>query len=105
MYYIAAECRLEPGENYDRDMALEYLSTVRDHRGITQDLPTTLTDEEIGKEIYKEYRKEFVGEGQIFFYYKRKGMERIPGYNGIMTDQQYQYPMPDDEIILGGRVE
>ena len=56
------------------------------------------------QEIYKEYRKEFVGEGQIFFYYKRKGMETIPGYNGEMTDLQYQYPMPDDEIALGGRI-
>ena len=60
-----------------------------------------LSDEEIKNEIYKEYRKEFVGEGQIFFYYKRKGMEIIPGYNMSMTDLEYQYPMPDDEIILG----
>ena len=77
------------------------------HRGIAEGdrLTSTLSDEEIQNEILKEYRKEFVGEGQVFFYYKRKGMTTIPGYNGVMTDLEYQYPMPDDEIILGGRVE
>lgn len=107
MFYIAAECRMENGSNYDREKALEYLNTVREHRGIAtgEKLTGSLTDDEIKNEIYKEYRKEFVGEGQIFFYYKRKGMEIIPGYNGSMTDLEYQYPMPDDEIILGGRIE
>ena len=107
MFYIAAECRMEKGSNYDREQALEYLNSVRGHRGIAEGdkLTGELSDEEIKNEIYKEYRKEFVGEGQIFFYYKRKGMEIIPGYNISMTDLEYQYPMPDDEIILGGRVE
>ena len=107
MFYIAAECRMEKGANYDREKALEYLNQVRSHRGIAEGdkLTKSLSDEEIQSEIYKEYRKEFVGEGQIFFYYKRKGMDIIPGYNGVMTDLEYQYPMPDDEIILGGRVE
>ena len=106
MYYIAAECRMEAGPDYDKSKALDYLNTVRRHRGIAQaeELPASLTDAEVKEEIYKEYRKEFVGEGQIFFYYKRKGMETIPGYNGEMTDLQYQYPMPDDEIALGGRI-
>lgn len=107
MFYIAAECRMEAGAGYDKTKALEYLNTVRQHRGIAlgEQLPESLTDEQVKEEIYKEYRKEFVGEGQIFFYYKRKGLETIPGYNGEMTDLQYQYPMPDDEIALGGRVE
>ena len=106
MYYIAAECRMEAGPDYDKALALEYLNTVRRHRGIAEaeELPFNLTDQQVKDEIYKEYRKEFVGEGQIFFYYKRKGMETIPGYNGEMTDLEYQYPMPDDEIALGGRI-
>ncbi|MDE5610563.1 MAG: RagB/SusD family nutrient uptake outer membrane protein, partial [Odoribacter sp.] len=107
MFYIAAECRMEAGINYDRTKALEYLNTVRKRRGIAEreQLTESLTDEQIKQEIYKEYRKEFVGEGQVFFYYKRKGLETIPGYNGTMTDAQYQYPMPDDEIALGGRIK
>ena len=106
VYYIAAECRMEAGPDYDKALALEYLNTVRRHRGIAEaeELPFNLTDQQVKDEIYKEYRKEFVGEGQIFFYYKRKGMETIPGYNGEMTDLEYQYPMPDDEIALGGRI-
>ena len=106
MFYIAAECMLDEGANYDKAKAITYLNFVRSHRGIARDmaLPETLTDEEVKKEIYKEYMKEFVGEGQMFFYYKRKGATTIPGYKGEMADEQYQFPMPDDEIILGGRV-
>lgn len=106
MYYIAAECCMEPGANYNKMKAVTWLNEVREHRGIAraQRLPETLNDEEVRNEIYKEYRKEFVGEGQMFFYYKRKGMEYIPGYNEMMDDGKYQYPMPDDEIELGGRV-
>ena len=106
MCYIAAECCLDQA-TYDKTKAIEYLNMVRSHRGIAQDmmLPETLTDEEVKNEIYKEYLKEFVGEGQMFFYYKRLGATSIPGYKGEMTDLQYQFPMPDDEIILGGRVE
>ena len=34
MYYIAAECRMEAGPDYDKSKALDYLNTVRRHRGI-----------------------------------------------------------------------
>lgn len=106
MFYIAAECHLEKGGDYDKGLAIGYLNLVRSRRGIAEadKLPGSLTDEEVQHEILKEYRKEFVGEGQVFFYYKRKGMEIIPGRLEVMTDAQYQYPMPDDEVVLGGRI-
>ncbi|POY38624.1 hypothetical protein C3K47_04310 [Solitalea longa] len=67
MYYIAAEC------TDDIPTALGYLNTVRKARGIIVDLtPATVTDAAaLSTEILNEYRKEFVGEGQVFFYYKR----------------------------------
>ena len=50
-----------------------------------------------------EFRKEFIGEGQMFFYYKRRNTAAIP--NGAaasgtvsMTVNNYVVPLPDSEI-------
>lgn len=105
MYYIAAECYMEPGSNYDRNKAVACLNTVRNHRNITTafDLQASdLTDAEIKNEITKEYLKEFIGEGQLFFFYKRLGMKNIMDYGPEMTDDEYQMPMPESEIQNGG---
>lgn len=105
MYYIAAEALMEPGANYDRVKAVACLNKVRNQRNIIAAFnldAANLTDEQIKTEIMKEYMKEFVGEGQLFFYYKRLGLKNIPGYVGEMTDAEYQMPMPDSEMVNGG---
>ena len=104
MYYIAAECRMEAGPDYDKSKALDYLNTVRRHRGIAQaeELPASLTDAEVKEEIYKEYRKEFYGEGQLFYFYKRNGYTTFlhsPLSN--MTESNYMFSWPDDETLFG----
>jgi hypothetical protein len=60
MYYIAAEAQT------DKTLAFGYLNTVRKNRGLL-DLPLTAV---IATEIRNEYKREFYGEGQLFFYYK-----------------------------------
>lgn len=105
MYYIAAECFLEPGAGYDRAKAVACLNKVRNQRNIPSNFDldaAILTDEQIRDEIKKEYMKEFVGEGQLFFYYKRLGLKQILDYAGEMTDLEYQMPMPESEITNGG---
>ncbi|MCF6404652.1 RagB/SusD family nutrient uptake outer membrane protein [Chitinophaga filiformis] len=92
MYYIAAECETDPVK------ALEYLNTIRYNRGLTA-LPETVTLE---TEIRKEYQKEFYGEGQLFFYYKRKNQATIPkggagSGNFTMTAATYVMPLPRSE--------
>ena len=62
MYYIASET--EP----NLVAATDYLNLVRNHRGLP-DLDATLID--LPSELLKEYKREFYGEGQLFFYYKR----------------------------------
>ncbi|MBV4356395.1 RagB/SusD family nutrient uptake outer membrane protein [Pinibacter aurantiacus] len=69
MNYIAAECILNAQGDYPT--AVGYLNEVRRHRGITNDLASTLTPTTLRTEITKEYYKEFQGEGQFFFYAKR----------------------------------
>lgn len=107
-YYIAAECELVA--NHDVETCINYLNTVRSHRNLIDGLPINLTKEEAYEEIRKEYLKEFLCEGQMYYYYKRLNYERIPIEtavgNTISTSYitpNYTFPLPDDEVEFGGR--
>ena len=97
MYYIIAECAT------DLDEARQALDAVRSHRGLTSmPLSSNITRSELDNEILKEYRKEFIGEGQLWFYYKRKCMDLVNEgwmYNiYTFTDMdRYTFDRPDDE--------
>ncbi|SHL13289.1 SusD family protein [Chitinophaga jiangningensis] len=96
MYYIAAEC--EP----DKATALGYLNKVRANRQKTPVdlLPTA----DVETEITKEYQKEFYGEGQIWYYFKRKQLTTITSANfnsGLkMTPALYVPPIPESELSV-----
>lgn len=102
LYYIAAEC-YATSATPDLALALERLNTVREHRGL-YDALAGLSADEIVTEIGKEYRKEFLAEGVMFYYYKRLGIKQIPDYDEEMTDAQYVIPYPDFET-QSGRVQ
>ena len=97
MYYIAAECvgNTEEGRGY--------LNTVRTNRGLSQ-LPDNMTDEIFENELFKEYQKEFYMEGQLFYYYKRKGITVILDHDNTtyvdMSGMGWVLPMPEDEANL-----
>lgn len=100
MYYYVAECynRLgQPGK------AVEFLNEVRTARGIDHqyNLSASLSIEEVDQEILKEWKKEFIGEGQIFYYYKRLGLA-IPNASAN-GDAVFRLPLPKQEIEIGGR--
>lgn len=93
MYYIAAEALLE--DNYDK--SLECYNDVREHRGLDAlEEDRTLTLELINDERNKEY----IGEGQTFFNYKRLNMP-VLSYDGRTTYEAgngiYVVPVPDIE--------
>ncbi|MNL76416.1 hypothetical protein D3C87_2023820 [compost metagenome] len=48
----------------------------------------------------KEYKKEFIQEGQTFFYYKRlnKDLAAVTGTTVIVPKGAYVFPIPDKEI-------
>ena len=79
----------------DRVLRAWQVSTglVREYRGYA---------DEIQDEVGKEYRKEFLAEGQMFFYYKRLNASRIEGA-GVSATNVYVLPMPDTEIEFGER--
>lgn len=106
-YYIAAECAVA---NDDLEGAINYLTTVRVKRNLPDDLSLTLTKEDVQEEVYKEYVKEMMCEGQLFYYFKRLDQEyvKIPVMSGgsrsyTYVSPQYILPLPDDELEYGGR--
>lgn len=99
-YYIAAECL----KDTDREKAIATLELVRGNRGLSGATPlsTSLSADEIQNEIFKEYRKEFIGEGQLFFYYKRLNQNDIPGASVKGSKNVYVMPIPSTDQEFGG---
>lgn len=92
MYLIAAETATVPSDG------ITFLNTLRFNRGLTN-LASTAA---VATEVAKEYKKEFIGEGQLFFYYKRTNTTAIPNGastvgNITMGASQYVVPLPDSE--------
>lgn len=100
MYYIAAECSFatDPGK------AMQYFNTIRSHRGIIAQLNTT-EKATFTSELIKEARKEWFGEGQIFYMYKRLNQSILAQSGSVVTasDKIFVLPLPVNEIEFGGR--
>lgn len=95
MYLIAAET--EPSV----EEGVKYLNELRDAR-VARLLTGTVDATILKNEIAKEYRKDFICEGQLFFFYKRNKYTNIPGsISGQISDKQYVLPLPLREIEFG----
>ena len=95
LYLIAAECET------DTQQALNYLNTLRNHRNCPDLHPTT--PDELIEAVTTEFRKETIGEGQMFFFYKRRAAESIPNGSSLtgnmtMLLKDYVVPIPDSEL-------
>lgn len=101
MYLIAAECAVS------RTEAISYFNTLRHHRGFDagSDLSEIISEEILRNEISKEYRKEFIGEGQWFFYCKRINRKELPNAIVPFNENYYVLPLPDQEIEYGNRFQ
>lgn len=93
-YLIAAEC--EP----DLTQATAYLNRVR----LARNCPNieAADADALQQWIAAEFRKEVLGEGQMFFYYKRLAMQNIPNGNALSGDMNislasYVVPLPLSE--------
>lgn len=101
-YLIAAECLKES----NKGLAVDYLNFLKSKRNIPSSafLPEDIPAAELQQEIIKDYRREFIQEGQLFFCYKRLGLQTFPAIQyDEMSDMQYQLPYPDIENELGQR--
>ena len=82
-----------------RTEALEYINTLRSHRAC-RNLEGDNFD--LQKAITSEFAREVIGEGQLFYYYKRRAMEQM--ISGTATDGEfgmvmsnYVMPLPTSE--------
>ncbi|MGL5683010.1 MAG: RagB/SusD family nutrient uptake outer membrane protein [Marinifilaceae bacterium] len=94
MYYIAAEC------SETNKIKFQYLNEMRKARNVSAHNRLINFD----SHLTNEYQREFLGEGQLFFHYKRLNMKSIPSalsyYSNInMNDRTYQMPLPDSETM------
>ena len=95
MYYIAAECATAA---LDSLKATDLLDSVRVHRGLTKYTLPALKRDSLNIEIRKEYQKEFLSEGQMFYFYKRKDLPfaslpftKVP----VVADASYVFIKPE----------
>ena len=87
MYFIAVE-------NGDTDL----FRTYRIARNLDASIDGTLTDQNaIMARLELEYRKDFYGEGQMFFTYKRMGATTMLWRNEDVSEENYIVALPDTE--------
>ncbi|MDR3219738.1 MAG: RagB/SusD family nutrient uptake outer membrane protein [Dysgonamonadaceae bacterium] len=102
LFYIIAEFMVDRGLVQD---AMTYLNDFRFHRGVQYTSlpdPATITKEKAYDILETEYYKEFYGEGQAFFFLKRRGNTKIinasaSGTKDISPDN-YLVPVPQKEL-------
>lgn len=114
MYYILAECTEKPLESAD------YIDVVRFARSIPySDALARKADIVNGydeldtrpghdrehtirqNELMKEYQKEFYGEGQLFYFYKRLNYKTFFLCPLEDVREKYKISLPEDEAIFG----
>lgn len=102
-YLIVAECEAEKGNLKE---AIDNINIIRVHRN-TPDLALLDNDTKatVKNYITMEFMREMVGEGQLFFYYKRNAMDHIMAGAATsdtpMTEMNlanYTWPIPKVEM-------
>ncbi len=98
MYYIACEASEMDNE------AATYINSVRNKRGISKAKDVTCdTKEQRITVLNKEYRKEFYGEGQYFWFLKTHGIMGGLSHSPEVTlvEENFVFPLPDAEVEYG----
>lgn len=96
MYLILSEC-----DYRTTGSGLTYLNILREAR----DLAALDADPaDYYTELIREYRREFIGEGQLFFLYKRLNRETVIGSDADMIGEKaYTFPIPLSETEASQR--
>lgn len=91
IYLIAMEC----GDLATTNALYDKYRRARDITGTI-----FASEEEVMKMIYREYRCELIGEGQMFYLYKRMKATMMPWTedpNTVVTENDYIIPLPSTE--------
>jgi len=92
MHLIVAEC------SNDEEEAFDHLNRLRAARGVAK------ANQALGlmNLVEAEFRREFIGEGQLFWFYKRQNRTQIPSskdFNNMIEMEQsfYLFDLPQGE--------
>lgn len=101
MYLLIAECSYQTNPTE----ALQYINALRDHRIRNNKGWQSITQQY----IIDEMRREYVGEGQLWYVYKRNNLT-VPRNGGtagdiMPSDDVFDFPYPDSEIENGHRTQ
>lgn len=102
-YLIVAECEAEKGNLQE---AIDNINEIRVHRNTPNlELTDTDTKETVKNYITMEFMREVIGEGQLFFYYKRNAMTTVMNDAYMETAKtkemnlgNYAWPIPKVEM-------
>lgn len=102
MYYIRAEYYYSKYELYkgggDVEKAKAELQKAKEEleklRG-GYNCPSDKLSDDIKQEVIKEAHREYLGEGQLFYFYKKFNIHPVRS----MTDEQFVLPRPDNENL------
>ena len=92
MYFIQAEYLYRKGET---QAAIEQLDQVRVARDCTKGRLTVSSLDDFKKILIDEARREFMQEGQLYYYFKRLNIKPLES----MPDDGFVFPLPDNEVI------
>jgi hypothetical protein len=79
-----------------------FLNRVRVNRGLL-DFEGAITAASLARELRREYEKEFFAEGQLFYFYKRRGIMLIPSaQSNADVVKASRLPIPQRELESRG---
>jgi len=93
LYLISAEAAL----NTDVEKARTRINDLRAHRGFETLIPAGTAAATLRGELQLEYRREFVCEGILFYYYKRLDADKMDFGPAGFDKKKYVIPIPVDE--------
>lgn len=95
LYFIAIECATSAESN-------RLFHKFRIARNMSASIDNSLTDETaLYNRLETEYRKEFYGEGQMFYFFKRNNNPLLTWPEVMtMSAEKYRIPKPEGQIIF-----
>ena len=104
LYMMCAEAAQQHNDTAE---VIRILNTIHAHRGVDDAIPTDASTFTIGniEIIWEEMVREFIAEGQLFYFVKRRGQEIASGNTDEMIPvfraRTLTYPYPTEETSYG----
>ena len=80
----------------------EYFKAYRVSRSLDVSIDNSLiTEQDVSERLEKEYRKEFFGEGQMWFFYKKHNFTRFSWpKTRTIKEEVYMLPIPKSQRVF-----